>query len=202
MSIDYRTDNIVHKIIKFIIGKLIILGSFKYYLFFFFNIFTWNMEISDAFGPKIKAENIPGTPMEQVDAMVLSDTTDTNSTSNSSYINDLSDQYTLQKQQQQQQQQQPHRCSEQISNKLEKNHLNHKSVNNIANKDRYWSRPSITPSDDGSSKRRASKQDQEVYIFFFFFRYLSICICKLVDNDFIFGKINIIGLGSRIVNVS
>lgn len=93
--------------------------------------------------------------MEQVDAMMLSDTTETNSTSNSSLINDVSDQLSLA-----QASQLPRRTSLDLT--PDTNHANSKNANNYANKDRYWSRPSISPSDDGSNKRRPSKQDKEV----------------------------------------
>lgn len=111
---------------------------------------------SDAFGPKIKSENIPGTPMEQVDAMMLSDSTETNSTSNSSFINEVSDHLS-----QAQASHQPRRTSLDLTT-TDANHINSKSTNNNANKDWYWRRPSITPSEDDSNKRRPSKQDKEV----------------------------------------
>lgn len=107
---------------------------------------------SDAFGAKIKSENIPGTPMEQVDAMMLSDG-ESNSTSNSSYINEINDQIS-------QTSQPTRRTSQDIT--PDANNTNFKNANNYANKDRYWSRPSISPSEDGSNKRRPSKQDKEV----------------------------------------
>lgn len=93
--------------------------------------------------------------MEQVDAMMLSDTTDTNSTSNSSFINEVSDQLSLAHASQL-----PRRTS--LDFTPDANHTNSKNANNYANKDRYWSRPSISPSEEDNNKRRPSKQDKDV----------------------------------------
>lgn len=46
--------------------------------------------ISDVFGPTIKSENIPGTPMESIDALLVSESIDMGSTSDSSLIHDAS----------------------------------------------------------------------------------------------------------------
>lgn len=109
--------------------------------------------LSDAFGPKIEVENIPGTPMEQVDSMILSDSTESNSTSNSIFINDSNDRIV-----------QTRRRSLDIpaTNQIDSNNINHKNSNNTS-KDKQWSRRSSrTSSDDDSNKRRPSKQDKEV----------------------------------------
>lgn len=111
-------------------------------------------ECSDAFGPRIKSENIPGTPMEQIDAMMLSDT-ETNSTSNSSFINETGDQLSMA-----QVTKLARRAS--LDQAYERNHMNSKSLNNHANKDRQWNPSSISPSEDGSNQRRPSKQDKDV----------------------------------------
>lgn len=87
--------------------------------------------------------------MEQHEIKQSCDKTETNSTSNSSFANDSLDQ---------------RRMSDAAPVKNDRNHSsNHKALNNYAtNKDRYWNRPSMTPSDDGSQKRKHSKQDTEV----------------------------------------
>lgn len=152
---------------------------------------------SDAFGPKVKSENIPGTPMEQADAMMLSDTTETNSTSNSSFINEINDQLSHTSQL-------PRRTSLDLT--PDANHTNLKNANNYANKDRYWSRPSISPSEDGSSKRRPSKQDKEVRctkstsadLLTLIYSCVS-CVCVFF---FKIPHLLFVGNGPRIVNVS
>lgn len=54
-------------------------------------IFTHSwFHFSDVFGPTIKSENIPGTPMESIDALLTSESMDIGSTSDSSLINDAS----------------------------------------------------------------------------------------------------------------
>lgn len=45
---------------------------------------------SDVFGPTIKSENIPGTPMESIDALLASESIEMGSISDSSLIHDAS----------------------------------------------------------------------------------------------------------------
>lgn len=86
--------------------------------------------------------------MEQHEIKQMCDKTESNSTSNSSFANDSLDQ---------------RRMSDAASTKNDRNHSsNHKASNNYTNKDRFWNRPSMTPSDDGSQTRKQSKQDKEV----------------------------------------
>lgn len=126
--------------------------------------------------------------MEQVDAMMLSDTTETNSTSNSSFINEVNDHISLA---------QASHLARNTSLDLtpDANYTNCKKTNNHTNKDRYWSRPSITPSEDDINKRRPSKQDKEVCS--------EIPSSERLTFQIIFMlRISFTGYGPRIVNVS
>lgn len=103
---------------------------------------------SDVFGPTIKTENIPGTPMESVEALVGdSIESETDVTPNSSIINDM-----------------PaiNRNQHSISNRSSAqttfiNHERKRSIANIAqeltNHENLFSRSSFSSNEDGSNKR-------------------------------------------------
>ncbi|XP_055321230.1 anoctamin-5-like isoform X2 [Sitodiplosis mosellana] len=113
-------------------------------------------EKSDVFGPTVKTENIPGTPMESVDALV-GDSIDSENdvTPNSSIVNEM-----------------PviNRNQHSISNhsSAQTTFINHErkpSIANIAkelsNNENLFSRSSFSSNEDGSNKRPQKQEDQD-----------------------------------------
>lgn len=117
--------------------------------------------ISDVFGPTVKSENIPGTPMEAIDALLVTEH-DENHSTNSSIAQDLNDANVTQENQN------PivrmtRRFSDQIDCKGGSKDSATMNSNNGTNSERNYKRGSVVSTDESLSKHRNSRQlDQEV----------------------------------------
>lgn len=116
---------------------------------------------SDVFGPTIKSENIPGTPMESMDALLISESIEISSTTDSSIANDSStNANAVQSQELQDEKRLTVENHRRNSDANLHSNSNSNATNNLINNERYWQRPSITSTDEApNKKKRNSKQE-------------------------------------------
>lgn len=137
------------------------------------------------FGPTIKSENIPGTPMESIDALLVSESLDIGSASDSSLIHDASHTISNQKSQ-------TSRRTSAKTSPIDGDDNSHTMSNSnvssqfISNERLAGQRPSIASSDDPVNKRPKQEVSVDVSLFIAFvstslFRFqLKICCCLCV----------------------
>lgn len=117
------------------------------------------------FGPTIKSENIPGTPMESIDALLVSESIDIGSASDSSLIHDAS--HTISNHKSQTSRRSSAKATpsdgDDKSHTMPNSNVSSQFINNerIAGE-----RPSITSSDDPLNSKRP-KQEVSVHVSLF-----------------------------------